>query len=59
MANRKKVILHKRDGWGNDYKLSLTQEQIKLLDWLLDADVVSADEYDLQVLDDADNWEEI
>ena len=59
MKNRKKVILPKRDGWRDDYKLALTQEQIDLLGWLLDEDLVSTDDWDMQVLDDADNWVEV
>lgn len=59
MKNRKKVILHKRDGWKDDYKLALTQEQINLLGWLLDKDLVSTDDWDMQVLEDADKWVEV
>ena len=59
MKNRKKVILHKRDGGRDDYKLALTQEQIDLLGWLLDEDLVSSDDYDMQVLEDADTWVEV
>ena len=59
MANRKKVILHKRDGWRDDYKLSLTVEQIDLLNWLLDEDLVSSDDWDMQILEDADHWIEV
>ena len=59
MKNRKKVILHKRDGWRDDYKLALTQEQIDLLGWLLDEDLVSSEDYDMQVLEDADTWVEV
>ena len=59
MKNRKKVILHKRDGWRDDYKLSLTQEQIDLLGWLLDEDLISTDDWDMQVLEDADHWVEV
>ena len=59
MANRKKVILHRRDGWKDDYKLALTQEQIDLLNWLLSENLVNNDDWDIQVLEDADRWEEI
>ena len=59
MKDRKKVILHKRDGWGNNYKLALTQEQIDLLNWLLDENLVSTDDYDMQVLEEADKWVEV
>ena len=59
MKNRKKVILHKRDGWGNDHKLALTQEQIGLLNWLLNEDLISNDDWDIQVLEDADEWLEV
>lgn len=57
MKNRKKVIL-RGDGWGYDYKLALTQEQINLLSWLLNEDLVSS-EYDMQVLEEADEWVEV
>ena len=59
MKNRKKVILHKRDGWRDDFKLSLTQEQIDLLNWLLNEDLISNDDWDIQVLEDADHWGEV
>lgn len=59
MANRKKVILHRRDGWKDDYKLALTREQIDLLNWLLSENLVNNDDWDIQVLEDADRWEEI
>ena len=58
MMKRTKVILHRRDGW-DDYKLSLTNEQIDLMKWLLDSDIICADDYDLQVLEEADLLEEI
>lgn len=59
MKNRKKVILHKRDGWGSDHKLALTQEQIDLLNWLLNEDLINNDDWDMQVLEDADEWLEV
>ena len=59
MKNRKKVILHRRDGWGDDHKLALTEEQINLLDWLIDKDFINNDNWDVQVLDDADHWVEV
>ena len=59
MKNRKKVILHKRDGWGDDHKMALTDDQIKLLNWLVDEDLISNDEWDIQVLDDAEEWVEV
>ena len=59
MKNRKKVVLHRRDGLKDDYKLALTQEQIDLLDWLLGENLVSTDDYDMQVLEDTDNWVEV
>lgn len=59
MANRKKAVLHPRNGWTDDYKLALTQEQIDLLGWLLDEGLLSVDEYDLQVFEDVDEWREI
>ena len=59
MKNRKKVILHKRDGWGDDRKLALTDDQIKLLNWLADEDLISNDDWDIQVLDDAEEWVEV
>jgi hypothetical protein len=59
MKNRKKVILHKRDGWGDDHKLALTDDQIKLLNWLLNEDLISNDDWDIQVLEEADEWLEV
>ena len=60
MKNRKKVILHQREGWCDDRKLALTDDQIKLLYWLMnDGDIVNNQEWDIQVLDDAEEWVEI
>lgn len=59
MNNRKRVILHRRDGWGDDRKLALTEEQIDLLNWLVDKDFIDNDDLDVQVLDDAEVWEEV
>jgi hypothetical protein len=59
MKNRKKVILHKRDSWRDDYKLALTQEQIDLLNWMADHDLIDNGTWDIQVLDEAENWEEV
>ena len=59
MKNRKKVILHRRDGWGDDRKLALTDDQINLLNWLVDKDLINNDDWDIQVLDDAEEWVEV
>ena len=59
MKNRKKVILHRRDGWGDDRKLALTDDQINLLNWMADHDLISNDDWDIQVLDDAEEWVEV
>ena len=59
MKNRKKVILHRRDGWGDDRKLALTEDQINLLNWMADHDLIDNDTWDIQVLEDAENWEEV
>lgn len=59
MKNRKKVILHRRDGWGDDRKLSLTDDQINLLNWMVDHDLIDNDSWDIQVLDEAECWEEV
>ena len=59
MKNRKKVILHRRDGWGDDHKMALTNDQIKLLNWLVNEDLISNDDWEVQVLDDADEWVEV
>jgi hypothetical protein len=59
MKNRKRVILHRRDGWGDDRKLALTDDQINLLEWMADHDLIDNDSWDIQVLDEAENWEEV
>ena len=56
---RVKVILHRRDGWGDDRKLALTPDQVKLMEWMFDKDMVDVDTWDLQVLEEAEAWEEI
>ena len=59
MKNRKKVILHRRDGWGDDHKLALTDDQINLLNWMADHDLIDNDTWDIQVLEETENWEEV
>lgn len=59
MENRKKVILHQRDGWGDDRKLALTDDQIKLLYWLMNDYIISNEEWDIQVFDDTEEWVEV
>lgn len=60
MKNRKKVILHQRDDYGgNDCKLALIDDQIKLLNWLLYNEIIDSNEWDIQVLDDAEEWVEV
>ena len=59
MKNRKKVILHRRDSWGDDRKLALTDDQINLLNWMADRDLIDNDTWDIQVLEEAENWEEV
>lgn len=59
MEKRVKVILHRRDGWGDDRRLALTPDQVKLLKWMFDQEMVDVDTWDLQVLEEAEKWEEI
>ena len=59
MANRKKVLVFRRDGWKDDYKLALTEDQINLLDWLLNVGLIHSDDWDTQVLEEAEKWMEI
>ena len=59
MEKRVKVILHRRDGQGDDRKLSLTPDQVKLMEWMFDKEMVDVDTWDLQVLEEAEEWEEI
>lgn len=59
MEKRVKVILHRRDGWGDDRKLALTPDQVKLMEWMFDKDMVDVDVWDLQVLEEAVEWVEI
>lgn len=59
MKNRKKVILHRRDSWDGDYKLALTDEQINLLNWMVNQDLIDNDAWDVQILENADTWVEV
>jgi len=59
MKNRTNVILHKRDGWRDDFTLALTEDQIRLLRWLLNEDLISADDWDLQVMEETTKWVEV
>ena len=59
MKERTKVILHYRDGWHDDLQMALTDDQIRLLNYLYNNDVISGDDWDIQVLDKAENWAEV
>ena len=59
MKNRKKVILHRRDDWSDDRKLALTDDQIKLLNWLVDEYFIDTETWDIHVLDDVEEWVEV
>ena len=59
MEKRVKVILHRRDGWGEDRKLALTSDQVKLMEWMFNKDMVDVDTWDLQVLEETEEWEEV
>ena len=59
MKERTKVILHSRDGRDDDYKMVLTDDQIRLLNYLYDNDFINGDEWDIQELDKAEPWVEV
>ena len=59
MKERTKVILHRRDGWDKDFKMTLTDDQIRLLSYLYNNDVINVDEWDIQKLDKAETWVEV
>ena len=59
MKDRTKVILHRRDGWNKDFKMALTDDQIRLLNYLYNNDVINVDEWDIQELDKAEKWVEV
>ena len=59
MEKRIRVILHRRDGWGDDRKLALTPDQVKVMRWMFNEEMVDVDTWDLQVLEEAEKWEEI
>lgn len=59
MEKRIKVILHRRDGWGDDRRLALTPDQVKLVKWMFDREMVDVDTWDLQVIEETEKWEEI
>ena len=59
MKERTKVILHSRDGRDDDYKMALTDDQIRLLNYLYDNDFINVDEWDIQELDKAEKWVEV
>ena len=59
MKNRKNVILHQYDSWYNDRKLALTDDQIKLLYWLMNDGIIDNQEWDIQGLDGIEEWVEV
>ena len=58
MKDRTKVILHHREGWG-DFKMTLTDDQIRLLNYLYNEDIINGDDWDIQELDKAETWVEV
>ena len=59
MKERTKVILHCRNGWAEDFQMSLTDDQIRLLNYLYNNGVISDSEWDIQELDKAEKWVEV
>lgn len=59
MKNRNKVILYRRDSWGGYHQLALTDEQINLLNWLVNQDLIDNDIWNVQILENADIWVEV
>ena len=59
MKDRTKVILHHRDDWGDDIKMALTDDQIRLLNFLYNRDIINVDDWDIQELDKTEVWVEV
>ena len=59
MKERTKVILHSKDGWNKDFKMILTDDQIRLLNYLYDNYLIHGDEWDIQELGEAEKWVEV
>lgn len=59
MKDRTKVILHSRDGRDEDFQMALTDDQIRLLNFLYNEDVIDANEWDIQELDKTEIWVEV
>ena len=59
MKERTKVILHPRDDWEDDIKMALTDDQIRLLNFLYDEDIICNDNWCIQELDKAEKWAEV
>lgn len=59
METRTKVILSYTRYDNEDNKLLLTDDQIRLLNWLFGNDVIDGDDWSMRVLESADVWEEV
>ena len=59
MKERTKVILHRQGDWGTDFKMELTDDQIRLLNFLYDKDIIHSAVWDIQKLDKAEKWVEV
>ena len=59
MKERTKVILHHRDEWEDDVKMALTDDQIRLLNYLYEEDIICGDKWDIQELDKTEPWVEV
>ena len=57
MSGRKRVIIHCE--WCDDRHVALTEDQIRLLEWLIDAGYITDDEITYEVLESSIRWTEI
>ena len=60
MSNRRKVILQYQypDSYGDNFKLILTEDQIQLLNFLLQNNVIDPSDWNYDIFDD-DRWVEV
>lgn len=56
MANKKVILTYQGDDL---YYLNLTTEQVRLMEWLFDNNIVDTDDWTTTVIGDATNWREI
>jgi len=57
-TNRQKVILRDTENYYDNHNLSLTEDQINIINWLKDRDII-CENWDIEIISNDIEWEVI